>query len=61
MISTSGRPMSDETKAKLQQFWEYIIYLIIDEISMILKSFLAILSQHIGIGKGMRDTPICSQ
>ena len=61
MISTSGRPMSDETKAKLQQFWKYIVYLIIDEISMISKSFLAILSRHIGIGKGTRDTPICSQ
>jgi PIF1-like helicase len=51
MISTSGRPMSDETKAKLQKFWKYFIYLIIDEISMISKSFLAVLSRHIGIGK----------
>ena len=51
MISTSGRPMSDETKAKLQKFWKYFAYLIIDEISMISKSFLAVLSRHIGIGK----------
>src|SRR5882762_2340476 len=51
MISTSGQPMSDETKAKLQKFWKYFIYLIIDEISMISKSFLAVLSRHIGIGK----------
>jgi hypothetical protein len=51
LISTSGRPMSDETKAKLQQFWRYFVYLIIDEISMISETFLATLSCHIGIGK----------
>lgn len=56
MISTSGRPMSDETKTKLQQFWKYFIYLVIDEISMISKSFLAVLSRHIGIGKANSDT-----
>ena len=50
-ISTSGRPISDETKAKLQQFWKYFVYLVIDEISMISKTFLATLSCHIGIGK----------
>ena len=32
MISTSGWPVSNETKAKLQQFWKYFIYLVIDEI-----------------------------
>lgn len=43
MISTTGRLMSDETKAKLQQFWRFPIYLIINEISMISKAFLAVL------------------
>ena len=52
MISTTGHPMSDETKAKLQQFWRFPIYLIIDKISMILKAFLAVLSRHISMGKG---------
>ena len=56
MISTSGRPMSDETKAKLQLFWKYFIYLVIDEISMISKSFLAVLSRHISIGKEKGDS-----
>jgi hypothetical protein len=55
MISTGGRPMSDETKAKLQQFWKYFIYLVIDEISMISKTFLAVLSRHIAIGKEQGD------
>ena len=50
-ISTSGRSISDETKAKLQQFWRYFVYLVIGEISMISKTFLATLSCHIGIGK----------
>ena len=52
MISTTGRLMSDETKAKLQQFWRFPIYLIINEISMISKAFLAVLSRHISMGKG---------
>jgi hypothetical protein len=56
MILTSGRPMSDETKAKLQQFWKHFIYLVIDEISMISKTFLAVLSRHIMIGKEKGDT-----
>src|ERR1700723_2071081 len=44
--------MSNETKAKLQEFWKFFEYLIIDEISMISKTFLTVLSRHIGIGKG---------
>ena len=39
------------TKAKLQQFWKYFVYLIIDDISMISKMFLATLSHHIRVGK----------
>jgi len=42
--------MSDKTKAKLQEFWRYIQYLVIDEVSMISKTFLALLSQNVGIG-----------
>jgi len=42
--------MSNETKAKLQEFWRYIWYLVIDEVSMISKTFLALLSQNVGIG-----------
>lgn len=55
MISTSGRPMSNETKAKLQQFWHHFMYLVINEISMISKSFFAVLSRHVGIGKAEHD------
>ena len=43
--------LSDESKAKMQQFWHPRRYLIIDEFSMIAKTFLAILSKNIGIGK----------
>ena len=50
-ISLSGRPMGEETKAKLQSFWKYFVYLVIDKISMISKTFLATLSRHIAIGK----------
>jgi hypothetical protein len=43
--------LGDESKAKMQQFWHPGRYLIIDEFSMIAKTFLAILSKNIGIGK----------
>jgi hypothetical protein len=45
----SNRKLSDETKAKLQEFWQYICYLIIDKCSMIAKAFLTSLSQNISI------------
>ena len=44
--------LSDERKCKLQNFWRNYAYLIIDEMSMISKSFLALLSCVISIGKG---------
>ena len=50
-FSKSSRSISAETKEKHQQFWRYFVYLVIDEISMILKTSLAMLSCHIGIGK----------
>ena len=40
-----------EMRAKLQVFWKHIQYLIIDEMLMITKRFLAKLSCNIGIGK----------
>ncbi|KAI5892663.1 uncharacterized protein SCHCODRAFT_01067198, partial [Schizophyllum commune H4-8] len=43
--------MSQETKRKLQEFWERYSYLVIDEYSMISKVFLAKLSAHVAIGK----------
>lgn len=43
--------LSNEARTKLQQFWKDKKYLIIDEYSMISKSFLAKLSHNIGIGK----------
>jgi hypothetical protein len=52
-VDESGQvSLSDETKEKLQKFWKDRTYLIIDEHSMISKSFLAKLSRHIGVGKG---------
>jgi len=45
--------ISAESKAKLQAHWKHIQYLVIDEVSMISKSFLAKfkLSRNISIGK----------
>ena len=43
--------LSDESKLKLQKMWESKEYLVIDEYSMISKTFLALLSKNIGIGK----------
>lgn len=53
MISQASKKngVSAETKAKLQKFWKNYNYLIIDEISMIGKIFLALLSRMISIGK----------
>ncbi|KAG1836487.1 hypothetical protein F4604DRAFT_1519928, partial [Suillus subluteus] len=43
--------ISDEARAKLQWFWQYYSYLIVDKVSMIAKIFLANLSRNIGIAK----------
>lgn len=52
MISRGDdRGVSAQTKAKLQHFWQDYEYLIIDEMSMIGKTFLAKLSKNIGVGK----------
>lgn len=42
--------VSDAAKKKLQDFWRNIRYLIIDEYSMLSKTFLATLSRNISIG-----------
>ncbi|KAG2053896.1 hypothetical protein BDR06DRAFT_982578 [Suillus hirtellus] len=47
----SKKPISDETRGKLQHFWKHYCYLIVDEVSMIGKTFLANLSRNIRIGK----------
>src|SRR5438876_7865334 len=52
----TNRNISDETKANLQQFWKDKQYLIVDEYSMISKSFLAALSKNISIGKQGSDS-----
>ena len=52
--------VSAESKGKLQAHWKHIQYLVIDEVSMISKSFLAKLSRNISIGKmedGMLPSP----
>ena len=38
--------VKDETKKKLQEFWQEVRYLIIDEFSMLSRSFLATVSQY---------------
>jgi hypothetical protein len=45
------KAVTEETKKKLQAFWEGYKYLAIDEMSMIVKDFLALLSRNISIGK----------
>ena len=52
------RGVTDASKKKLQDFWREVQYLIIDEYSMLSKTFLATLSRNISIGmegaKGFR-------
>ena len=50
MSLRSKDDISDASKKKLQDFWRNIRYLIIDEYSMLSKSFLATLSRNISVG-----------
>ena len=50
-LTNSSRTLSDESKRKLQNFWRDYTYLVINEMSMISKSFLALLSQMISTAK----------
>jgi PIF1-like helicase len=52
---TKDGTLSLQTRAKLQQFWRTKAYLIIDEYSMISKTFLETLSTNISIGKEGSD------
>ena len=52
--------LTGESHRKLQQIWKHIKYLVIDEVSMISKTFMAKLSHNISIGKmkdGEADSP----
>ena len=51
MISRNNGTMSAVTKAKLQKTWRAVEYLIIDEFSMLGKTFVAKLSCNISVGK----------
>ncbi|PCH45155.1 hypothetical protein WOLCODRAFT_111000 [Wolfiporia cocos MD-104 SS10] len=61
MISRQGNLLTDETKAKLTKFWRNIKYLVLDECSMLSKTFLATLSRRIAIGKQKEDGTTCSE
>ncbi|THG98262.1 hypothetical protein EW026_g3885 [Hermanssonia centrifuga] len=52
MSPKSMDTISSASKTKLEAFWKHYTYLVIDEISMIRKSFFAHLSKRISIGKG---------
>ncbi len=43
--------LTDDAKRQLQAFWRGKRYLVLDEYSMLAKSFFAVLARHIGIGK----------
>jgi len=58
MISWSDDIPTSQTRGKLQAFWKHIRYLVIDEMSMIAKSFLAKLSRNIGVGKMVEGQPV---
>ena len=59
MISPRGDgSLSAESRRKLQRIWKHIKYLVIDEISMISKTFMAKLSRNISIGKMTDGEPV---
>lgn len=60
-ISRKNTTIKDDTKHKLQSSWKYCLYLIIDEMSMLSKTFLAKLSHNIGIGKMVEGQAFRSQ
>ena len=62
MISREDKTLSNKTKARLQEFWRHVLYKIIDEFSMLGKTFFAKLSRSITIGKAAtsNDSANCS-
>lgn len=51
MLSLSGKPMTEETRRRLVDFWKAAQYLILDEISMLAKTFFARLSKAVSVAK----------
>jgi len=49
--SYKNNSMSEETKQKLEHFWESYDYLALDEMGMLTKDFFALLSRNTSIGK----------
>ena len=49
-LGTKRGSVTDASKKKLQDFWREVQYLIVDEYSMLSKTFLATLSRNISIG-----------
>lgn len=60
MISCQECSPSLATKAKLQCFWHHILYDIMDEYSMLSKTFIARMSINLAIGKCVPDDACCS-
>ena len=50
--------LSANSRRQLQRIWKHVKYLVIDEISMISKTFLAKLSRNISIGKMVDGEPV---
>jgi hypothetical protein len=57
-IPVNGNALTDKGKQKLAHMWSDIKYLIIDECSMISKTFLAQLSRNIAIAKMQYDSSV---
>jgi hypothetical protein len=55
-ISVNGKELSDKSKSELERQWANKEYLIINEISMISKAFLAKLSRNISIARNINIT-----
>lgn len=53
VTGTSNSAISEETKKKLEAKWKDIQYFIINKMLMLSRAFLAQLSCHITVGKGM--------
>lgn len=59
-LSVNNHNMSEKTKNKLTTFWNQRRYLVIDEVSMISRRMLALISQRLSVAKataGMQDLP----
>ena len=55
-MSVSEEKMSAKTRRKLTDTWREIEYVIIDEVSMLSRTFLAALSKRIAIGKARHES-----